>query len=291
MKILLALKTGALRSSKSWKGVLVIWFVSLMLVSMVAFPLRSVVNSDFGRSMITEKLADGLNIEVFTDLGANLKSLISYLSAGFMMIILAGFILNTFFTAGLFTILKETQVDFSLKEFFIYSVKYFLPFLAISLIITLLISVMAVIVIVLPLSFIIDSGSLSQGAVFKAGVLLITFYSFILTILILVADYSRAWQTSKEVKAPLKAIGFGFRQTFRTFLSSFPLMIILLAIQLFYGWMVYAILPGLKPSVSAGVFLLFMFSQILFIIRIFLKTCRYGSITALMELNSLKILR
>jgi hypothetical protein len=83
-----------------------------------------------------------------------------------------------------------------------------------------------------------------------------------------------------------KAIGFGFSQTFKTFLSSFPLMIILLVVQLSFGWLVLKILPGIRPATGGGVFHMFLLSQILFFLKIMLKIWRYGSVTVLMAVNS-----
>jgi hypothetical protein len=108
----------------------------------------------------------------------------------------------------------------------------------------------------------------------------------LISIIILVADYARAWQVTNESNACFRAIGFGFSQTFRTFLSSYPLMIILLTVQLLYGWLVLSILPGLKPLTGGGVLQLFLLSQFLFFIKILLKAWRYGSVTSMMEQNS-----
>lgn len=59
--------SGAVRSIKSIKGILAIWLTTLFLVSLVAMPLKSSVKSVMGSSMITEKLNEGINIDVLTD--------------------------------------------------------------------------------------------------------------------------------------------------------------------------------------------------------------------------------
>ena len=57
MKITASIKAGFKRSLKSWRGILAMWFVSLILVSLVAIPMKGALMAGIGNSMITEKLA------------------------------------------------------------------------------------------------------------------------------------------------------------------------------------------------------------------------------------------
>jgi hypothetical protein len=286
MKIFIAVRTAALRSLKSWKAVLIIWFFSLLMVSLLAIPMKGAINSGFGNSMITERLIDGINIEVFADLGEGLKSLISYFTSGFFMLILAGYLLNAFLSGGLFNGLKGSSGKLSAGEFFRASAKYFWSFLVILLIISIIVFVLAFLVIIIPMSLAGKSEIPVEGALFNTFVVVLPVFLLLLTILLLVADYARAWQVSKEQNACFRAIGFGFSQTFRTFFSSWPLIVIVLAVQVLYTWLVLSILTAMKPVTGGGVFLLFLVSQILFIIKILLKVWRYGSVTSLMEVNA-----
>ena len=286
MKIFTSLKTGMLRSWRAWKGILIIWLVSLLLVSLVAVPMSSVLKAGVGSSMITEKLANGINIEVFADLGASFRSLISYFSGGLFMILLVGFLINSLLSGGMFNKLKGFSGVFSYDEFFRVSVKHFWSFLVISLIISLIIVFMAIIIIVIPVSIVSQSEPSSEGAAFNTGIIVAALFLLILPLFLLAGDYARSWQVLNDKIRCFKALGFGFRQAFRTLSSSYPLMIIILVVQLFYGWMVFRLLAGIKPVTEGGIILLFIISQILFCIKILLKTWRYGSVTRLMELTS-----
>lgn len=289
MNFLFAIKTSAARSLKTWQGVVIIWFMSLLLVSMIVLPLKGTLISGLGNSMITEKLSDGLNIEVFADLGSTLKNLFLSFSSGVCILILTGFLLNSFLTGGLFDSLKGSSGKFSAGEFFRASAKNFWSFLIISLVLCFIILFLAVIIIALPVGIVNQVAPASDGIVLKTGIVVIPIFLLALAIILLIADYARAWQVSEEKNSGLRALRFGFRHTFRTFLSSYPIIIILLGVQVLFGWLVLTILPGMKPVTGGGVCLLFLLSQFLFFIKILLKAWRYGTVTSLMELSFKKV--
>jgi hypothetical protein len=101
--------------------------------------------------------------------------------------------------------------------------------------------------------------------------------------MLLVTDYARAWQVSVDNLSCFRAVGIGFRETFTRFWSSLPLMLILLVIQILFILFVCVVVTMWIPATGGGVVLLFLVSQFLFIIKIYLKMWRYGSVTALME--------
>jgi hypothetical protein len=285
IKIIIAVKTATLRLQKSWKGILIVWFSSLIPVILVALPLKASFDTLIGKSMITEKLIKGINIEVFADMGVTFTSLLSSFSTGFFISILAAFILNAFLTGGLFNSLKGSANEFSAREFFSASAVNFWPFLVVSLIITFIILGIIMLVIFLPILLVSLADPSPEGAYYKTIMIVLPVFLLILAIMLLVADYARAWLVSDGQNSCFKAIGFGFAKTFRTFFSSYTLMIILLAVQILYGWLVLTILPAMKPATGGTVFLLFLLSQILFFIKILLKVWRYGAVTSLMEQN------
>lgn len=286
MKIISALKTGIFRSVRIWKGILIVWFLSLLLVSFLAIPMKGALKTGFGKSMITEKLMDGINVEVLGDLGSNLNGLLSFFSSGLLLLILFGILMNSFLSGGLFDSLKPISERFSPSDFFKASSKNFWSFLAITIILNIMILLLIFLIISLPLTIVGQTEVPTEGAVFKTFITVMPIFLLLYTLLLVVADYARAWQAGKERNAIFKAIGFGFSQTFRTFLSSYPLMIILVFVQVLYGWLVFKILSGMEPVSGGGVFLLFLISQFLFFLKILLKVWRYGSVTVLMEENA-----
>jgi hypothetical protein len=285
MKIIFSIKSGLSRSAKAWKGIIILWFISLFIVLLLVVPLNTSIKAALGNSMITEKLMDGINIDVLGDLGTNLHSLISSLFSGILLLSLAGTFLNIFITGGLFHSLRSNSIRFSPGDFFRASSKNFWPFMIISILLYLLVIFLFVFIIVVPASIAGKAEFPSEGAVLRTIVVSGSIFLLLLSIIFLVADYARAWQTSRPHNSSFKALGFGFTQTFRTFFSSFPLMIIMLMLQCLLGWGVIKIMAVYTPVTGGGVFLLFIISQILFFLKIFLKVLRYGSITSLMEQN------
>jgi hypothetical protein len=286
MKIINSIKSGFCRSIKSWKVVLIIWFLSLILISVLAIPLKGALNSAYGNSMITEKLTNGFDLEVFADLGSNLKSMISFLSAGLLFVILVGFLMNAFLTGGLFNCLRKDSGNISSSEFFRAAAKNFWSFLIISLIISVIINVLSAVLIGVPMVFLSMAETISEKTAFTISFITVLIFLILLPILLLVADYARAWQVSYEKSSCFRAIGFGFGQTFRKFWSSYTSMLILLLVQILFVCLVLSILPGWKPVTGGGVFLLFLLSQLFFYFKILLKTWRYANVTALMEQDS-----
>jgi hypothetical protein len=289
MRIILALKTGLSRSVRAWKGILVSWFISLTMVSLLTVPLKAGLNAAFGKSMVTEKLMKGINFDVLGDLGINLHSIGSSLFAGIILLSLSAIMVNIFIAGGLFDSVRKDSDRATAGNFFSGSAKNFWPFLIISAILYLIVIVLILIVIVVPVSIAGNSESAPEGIVFRILAVSCSVFLAAISIILLVADYARAWQASRMHTESFRALGFGFSQTFRSFLHSFGLIIILLFLQALIGYCVIKIIAGYTPVTGKGVFFLFLISQLLIVLKIFLKVVRFGSITSLMEQNFLKV--
>lgn len=287
MKILTHLKSGVVRSLKSWKGILFIWLMTLFLISLIALPLKAGLKSLVDSSMITELLTDTINIDVVTDLIPGLASLIPAITRGFLLVFFLAFLMNTFLTGGLFTLLSGRKDKQSLTVFFTGAASSFWSFLFITLITTLIILFSLGLIGGIPIALVSSSGSGSPapGAMGRVVRIVIIVIALMLPLLILVADFARSWQVAHDEKKPFKAVGFGFSLTFRTFLLSYPLMLVLMLVQGAYLALVMSKLLASKPLTGGGVFLLFLGSQLLFVIKIMLRAWRYGSVTSVMEDN------
>lgn len=283
MNISNSISTGFSRALKSWKGIVIYLVFSLILVAIVAVPFKNSLRSSFGSSMITDTLSDGFNLETFTDLGSTAKNLIVYLSSGLRFVTLIMFVTFAFLAGGLFNSLRKNAGKFNTSDFFRAGARNFWSFLVISFLFSVILIFAAGVFIGIPLSVISASESLSE----KAGLIIALvsggIFLLLIPVFLLAADYARARKVSDDIISCFGAFGFGFGQTFRKFWSSYFMMLLLIMIQIIYGTIVYFIFSGWIPSTNGGVLLFFVVFQLLLFFRLLIKSCRYASVTFLME--------
>ncbi len=275
-------KSGFSRCIRSWKGILIIWMLTLFLVSILALPLRAGINSVLGKSMVTELFNNGINIDVLTDFDKSLGTILSSLTSGLSVILILGFIMNAFLSGGIFSLLRTREKP-SASVFFAGGATNFLSFLIITFISSVIIVLLVILLFGVPLIIMSAAGQPQEGAVFKTGRILALLVVLIIPVFVLIADNARAWQVSNAGKAGFHSIGKGFSLTFSNFFFSYFFMVILLAVQILFSLLFFKILSGSHPVSGGGVFLLFIISQVLFVFKILLKTWRYGSISSLVE--------
>jgi len=285
MKTINALQTGLKRTVKAWKGILIVWFISLAYFALLMVPVHGALKAGFGSSMITEKLLNGINVEVLSDLGPVFNVVSSSFFSGLFLSMLIFIIINAFLSGGLFNSLKDNSSGFSAPEFFRASARYFWPFLVITGIISIVAILLALFIVLLPAGLVAQAEPDSEKVIFLTGIIASVAYIIILLILMLVADYARAWSVAKDSRSCFRGIGFALGRTFERFRSSFLLILIMTIMQVIFGLLVLNLVGLWKPVTGAGVFLLFLVSQFLFIIRILLRVWRYGGVTHLMDLN------
>jgi hypothetical protein len=281
MKILFALRSGIMRSIKVWKGVAIIWLVYLAFVSILAIPMKGAFSSALGTSMVTERFANGLNLEMFTDMNGAFRSILVFFRNGLMFMLLLNVILGAFLTGGLFRVLSLRS--FSSADFWKGASVNFWSYLVISLIFSLVILILFFGIVILPVSYMISAGDIPDHTIMKTGIALVAGFFILLAILLAAADYARAWQSGIERNRCFAAIGFGFGKAFRAFFSSWGVMMVVLIIQSLFLMLASKFLAGSIPSTGATVFMFFVVSQLLFFIRLMIRSFRYGSIISLLE--------
>ncbi len=285
MKMLKSLGSGAQQALRSWKAILIVWFVMLLLVSLFVLPAKSIMRAGFGSSTITGLLRSGINVEVLSDLERYFVSIVSYLSSGLFFFLILGIMLYSFLAGGLFKSVSNPSQVLSVPCFFRASSKYFWYFLGLWFFVIMMILLSGLLIIGLPVGLISQSENPSPGVLQVVAIIAGLLYLGLLIIFTLVADYARAWLIATEKPALFKALGYGFSETFSHIGQSFLMMLIIMIIVLIFSWLASTIIGIWKPESGGGVFLLFIVSQLLFFVKILLKTWRYGSVTTMMEIN------
>lgn len=283
MKIINALRSGFLQSAKAWKATLIITLALLFLISFFTISFKGALKSSLGSSAVADHLTDGINIDIVSDLSGNLKHYLSSLSSGLFFVIIAGMLLFTFFSGGLFNSLKSDQGKFAVSQFFRASAAYFWPFLGISMIVSVIIGfiVFSLGGIIMGISMAGETASLSGSGII--GIIFVLILALVLSVFFLVADYARAHYSVGEDQKIFKAIGYGFKMTFGSFIISVPMMFLLIIIQVLFMWLMTRLIFIWKPSAGLAVFLMLIVTQVLFFIRIFLRSWRYASVISMME--------
>jgi hypothetical protein len=284
MTIINHILSGAGRSARSWKWIIITWFITLILVAMVVYPFRSGITNVLGSSMITEKLQNGFNIDVLANTGTGVSLISSFLTTGIIILLITTWLMNIFFSGGFFNKLGQKTNDTPVKSFFGASASNFWSFLVISLLVRLMVNLISFLLIGLPLIIFASAGSGTN----VMNIIMITggIFCIILPVFLLITDYARAWQAASSKKDAIRALGNGFRYTFRYFFSSWSMMFIIVAIQALFTLLVFMFITRMKPDSSGGVFLMFILSQLMFVVKIYLRTWRYGIVTSKFEAHS-----
>ncbi len=128
--------------------------------------------------------------------------------------------------------------------------------------------------------FIVRAGDGGEVVLFKTLKIARIALFLIIPVFLLVIDYSRAWLAASNKKLIFKSLGYGFKATFSSFLSSYLFMLVIMAIQVGFLFLVSKAM-NFNPETKGGLFILFLLSQALLIIKLFLRAWRYGGVTTL----------
>lgn len=277
MSFFKTLKNGAAAAASSYKLILLIWVTTLVLTLAVGFPLRSFLNMMFGNSMAVERLNDGFDLGLAGDLGKPFSALMASVSAGTLLIGLAGFFIMTFFAGGLFRRFTLAWGRLRVSEFLRASAGNFIPFLIIALLMMLIIGAYTFVLIGIPGI----AGLAVSGSPRFTGI--IFYFVFALWVLglpvwLFVADASRRWIAATGSRKVFRAIGAGFRALRERFWLSYLTVLAIVIINAIFLIALLWFAATSTPERGIIVFLFFIATQALFIIRLFMKAWRYASV-------------
>jgi len=277
MSLFKILKKGVKASASSYKLMLVIWIITLVLVFAVGYPLKSFLNTIFGDSMAVERLMDGFDLGLIGDISRPFGGLMAGVAAGTLFISLAGFVLMTFFAGGLFRRFTISWGGLSVSEFFRASANNFIPFLKIALLMMLIIGAYTFIIIGIP-GIIIMMISDKQ---MPGGAAIYPFYAIWalgMPVWIFIADASRRWVAATGSPRVFRAIGTALRALRERFWLSYGTVFAIVMINAAFVLVALLFTMIATPQKGIMIFLFFILTQLLVIFRIFMKAWRYAAV-------------
>jgi len=278
MKILSVLKRGAVKSALAYKFLIVMWLVMLVTVFLVAIPLRAEFKSAFGTSMLKDSLLGGFDLGVLGDIAPVLKPIMAGMPSGILMLLLVNVLLYSFFAGGLFTRFTTEYGNFRVHEYFKSSARYFFPFLGVFFIVFGMTILWSFLSILLPIAILKPQETGMEALVNTIKILAVVWFLGI-PVLLLVADHARRWMTTTGTRRVFTAIGAGFQSTFKSFLMSYFAVLIVLLVSVVLSYLTLRFVSGSLPEKGIFIFLFFIVTQALVIIKLWAKAWRYATVT------------
>lgn len=280
MSFFKTLERGAVSAASSYKLILFIWVTTLVLVLAVGFPLRSFLNMIFGNSMAIERLNDGFDAGLAGDIGKPFGALMAAVSAGTLLTGTAGFFIMTFFSGGLFKRYSLAWGELKVSDFLRASAGNFIPFFKIALLMMLIIGAYSFLLLGVPgiVGLIASESPVPTGS---GSYILYGAWALGLPVWLFVADASRRWIAATGSRKVFRALGAGFRalreRFWRSYLTVLAIMVINAAFVIALIWFA----STATPDRGIFVFLFFIATQALFIIRLMMKAWRYAAVCEL----------
>jgi len=271
---------GAAKMLASYKLLTFMWLTTMLMICMVALPLKTGLKSIFGKSLATDRLLDGFDLGLTGDMGPAFGQLLSSATVGALILLMVGFLLHTFFAGGLFSKYTTEYGQFSISSFLKSSASHFLTYLGIAVLMMLIILGWTLLTFILPVVLIISSTD-DPTSLMKINGLLFALWGLGMPVWFLVADHSRRWVASTGVHRVFKALGEGFGSLKKKFLRSYLVILIITVINVLFVMLAFYLTASSVPEKSLVIFLFFLGTQALFIIRLSLKAWRYATVTEL----------
>ena len=123
-----------------------------------------------------------------------------------------------------------------------------------------------------------SGGSLPQSGLIK---IFYVIWGLGLPVWLFVADYSRRWIAATGSRKVFRALGAGFKALKERFWLSYitVLVILILNVVFVFGSMWFT--AWSVPEKGVMIFLFFLVTQLLFLVRLFMKAWRYAAVSQL----------
>lgn len=270
--------TGLKRSLGCWKWILAYWLISALSVSMILVTFKASVRKIIGSSLITERLTAGFPADVIINSGTGLDSELSSLVPGIFLVLLVTLLTNAFFTGGFFSAVSSGS-DTGSRTFFGSAAYFFRKFLGIYLLTVTALFILALLLVAVPSAIAYNYMGdkiiyISYAVYFPASVLVIAS-----------ADFSRAFIIAQGNPGIFRAVGSGIKSLSAAFIKNYSAILLIIIIQVLFACLF--VLYITRPLNYQGRSLILLAAgHIFFIIKVFLRCWRYGTVTSISESHS-----
>jgi hypothetical protein len=280
MKIFSAVTKGAVKSAKSYSLAITAWLITLIMIWSASLILRAGFNSLLGKSMISDSLLGGFDVSILGDLGYRIAPFISSLTLTTVFLLVFGVILSVFFAGGFFGKFTCEGSDFRISDFFKTSARFFFPYLGVVTAVAVMIIFWGGIVFGLPL---ILTDTASRGTALMRILMKILGVIFILglPVLLLVSDNARTWMAVTGIRKMFRAIGTGFKTTFKKFLRNYVSVFIVMITSIVLTLLILCLLKNSVPEKGIMIFLFFLLTQVIALLKVWVRVWRYATVTEL----------
>jgi len=277
MRIFKTLFSGAAAAVSSYKLILVVWVTTLVLALAVGLPLKSFLGGIFGNSMAIARLNDGFDLGLAGDMGKPFGSLFAAASAGTLLAGTAGFFIMTFFAGGFFRRFTVAWGGIRVADFLRASADNFIPFLKIALLMMLITGAYTLLVTGVP-AIVITALSGTQVPAGNTIYIFWIIWALGMPVWLFVADSSRRWVAATGSAKVFRALGAGFRALRDRFWLSYATVLAVTVINVLIIVAIFWFASSATPDNGITVFLFFLASQALVIIRLMMKAWRYAAV-------------
>lgn len=282
MKFTKAISSGLVRTYRSLKSILMVWVITFLAFATITIPLRSTVSAALGGSKATDMLSAGFDLDFWSDINS-MAGFLPDLSIGVIFITLLLLIVYVFLNGGLFDSLRANSCSFTISNFFASSAKLFLSYMVATLLVLLMIIITVAVFIGVPVTIGQASGTIDSPGMVRLMKILRIVLGLVLIIFFLVIDYTRTWLAANDHRKVFKAMGYGFRATFKGFLGSYLFMLVIVILSVGFSWLSLKITGSMRAETGGALLLLFLVTQVLVFLRIAMKAWRYGGVTSMYE--------
>lgn len=281
MSIINALSNGFRSSAKVFRMLAVLYLVNFLLAALLAVGFKSAIDLALGNSMAVEKLLEGFDYTVYSDLAMSQHHTIAPVLGQVIWFVLFFMILNVLLGGGV--IASVESQTFSLGSFFEACGKYVWRFLRLFLIFGILLVLISV-VMVFVLGVLHSSLTEQNVSEVPSTKLFIAFvFVFLIPVLIvaMMSDYARITTVLRDRESMLKTAWQSMVFVVRHFLSTFGLQLCLVVISAVLFTAYWFLTDSYSMTSGWGIFAGFVFQQVFIGARVWTRVLAYASETDL----------